>query len=208
MKKLLAGLAAAFLTIGNASAALLVSFDSLTGISSSGGSNDGGAFFDTGVTQGNAFDNVNNGSLPKLFGDTLITSDTVLTSTSGAGFDYFADLVTNGVDDVNYNALWRNVGGSPVLASVGSGNESFVYGSASSASLNGIDLQGYVITSIVLTITNFSAPVNANGYSINFDYKLEVFGELAEVPLPAAAPLMLMGLGGIAALRRRRSKTA
>ena len=73
-----------------------------------------------------------------------------------------------------------------------------------------IDLQGFVITSIVLTIENLSAAASTSGYSFKFDFKVDVFGDAvaSEVPLPAAAPLMLMGLGGIAAIRRRKRANA
>ena len=209
MKKFLVGLVVAFFAVGHANAGLLVSYatDGYAG-SSSGGSNDGGIFFEFGVDPTPGSTDIF-GTFPSLFGDTLLTADTVITISSGAGFDNFVNYVTNGTDEEFFLGIARNIGGSPVQSSVGWGPESGVFGAMSSASLNGIDLAGLVITSIVLTIENFSAPASASGYSYSFDLRVDVYGDdPSQVPLPAAAPLLLMGLGGIAAMRRKRKAVA
>ncbi|WP_425408572.1 VPLPA-CTERM sorting domain-containing protein [Hyphococcus sp.] len=206
MKKLIAGLLAVFFTATSANAALLVSYGATDYVSSSSGfSNDGGLFFEFGIdpspSLGTAFS-----TFPSIFGDTLITADTVIEITSGAGFDYFVDLVTNGTDEQFFIGLARNIGGAPAVNSVSYGPESGVFGAMSSASINGIDLEGFVISSIVLTIENLQAPASDSGFRFMFDFRVDVFGDAipSEVPLPAAAPLMLLGLSGIAAMRRKR----
>lgn len=205
MKKLIIGLLVAFFAAGNANAALLASYTSPAGGGSSGGSNDGGFFFEFGIDADPLSRDIF-GTAPALFGDMLITGDTTITVSSGAGFDEFVALLTDGVNQSFFIADARNIGGSPVSTGVGAGPESGVFGNMMTASLNGIDLSGYVISSIVLTLTDVQAPASANGYSIFYTINLDVFGDLAvsDVPLPAAAPLMLMGLGGLAAMRRRR----
>ena len=205
MRTLLIALSVAFMAAGTANAALLATYTSPNGVGSSGGSNDGGFFFEFGI-DADPFNRDIFGTAPALFGDTLITGDVVLTVTNGAGFDDFVMRLTDGLNQSFFTATARNIGGSPVTASTGAGPESGVFGNAMTASLNGIDLSGYVITSVVLTLTNVSAPQSAVGYNIEYDIMLEVFGDAAAVPLPAAAPLMLMGLGGLVAMRRKRRK--
>ncbi len=210
MKKLLIGFAVAIFSATGANAALLATYSATDYLnSSSGGSNDGGMFFEFGIDPTPGTTDIF-GAFPSIFGDTLLTADTVLTVTSGAGFDNFANLVTNGTDEQFFIAEARNIGGSPVQAGVGWGPESGVFGAMSTASTNGIDLEGFVITSLVLTIENLQAAASNSGYLFDLDFRVDVYGEaiVSDVPLPAAAPLMLMGLGGIAAMRRRKRAKA
>ena len=71
-----------------------------------------------------------------------------------------------------------------------------------------MDLLGYRISEVVFTLSDFEFETDGEFQSsYQYELQIDVFGErLSEVPLPASAPLLVFGLGSIAALRRRAVK--
>ncbi|WOI52185.1 PEP-CTERM sorting domain-containing protein [Parvularcula sp. LCG005] len=210
MKNIIFGAVALVFAMGQAHAALLLKLDAIgEGAASDAGSNDGGFFItlsipSTSFSYSEAFD-------PSfvLFAGTLITEDTTLRASSGAAFDLFAESLTDGDSQLIYLTIGRNIGGTPSAVSVVGQYESSFFRSANplvtvNASTNGIDLASFVITEVVMTISNVEASASTTGYFIKFDRTLEIYGTPAAVPVPAALPLMGAGLGLFAALRRRR----
>ncbi|WP_411819181.1 VPLPA-CTERM sorting domain-containing protein [Hyphococcus formosus] len=207
MKVIIAGLVAAVFAISNANAALLWSYEAESDVTSPTGSNDGGIFVGAGIAPDTSFSDLFAGTAPVVGADTLITSNNVNTITSGADFDAFATSITDGVDHSFFFSVYLNNGGTPALVNFLWGPESELVASGVTASTNGIDLEGFVISSIVLTVTNVIAPASADGFNISADLRIDVYGDpVSDVPLPAAFPLFLAGLAGIGAMRRRQIK--
>jgi len=121
---------------------------------------------------------------------------------SGPEFDQAVLLMTNGIlDVVAYELTEIPLGGGLGVAQV----ESDIF---SSASLNGIDLAGYNITSMALTVDSFTLIPASSG-----DPFIRIFTDLtwtisgSVVPVPPALYLFGSGLLGLVGMARRK-KTA
>ena len=112
---------------------------------------------------------------------------------SGTEFDKAAALLTNGLLDV----VW----GFPSTSGSGSGHfESTLF--SDDLSLNGIDFEGYNISSIHWTIDSFLIESDKN-YRTTISSSISIYGT-AVVPIPPAFWLFGSGLLGLTGLARRK----
>lgn len=187
-KTIIAGICALFASIGlsSAQAGLIGTY------SSSGGGGGGQAISE--ISLGFKVESSPFSSVPYLLLLPLV--DGVHMVDSGPLFDDTVELLTNGVND------WLTTGtftdGS--LSGEGSLRESSAFSLSP-----GPDFQGLVISKIVATLSNTSVTIGASSYSYSYNIRIDVYDDMPEVPLPAAAPLFLAGLAGVGFFRRRRA---
>ena len=193
---LLIALSAVAVFSANANAALIGSFDGQEATGSRGASDS--ILF----SMGYAFDRGTDLREPIIF-SLLLTGDTTAFADSGRAFEIAAEEMTDGVI--------RPFGTRSAFSLDGE-----LTGSVNGSGFPESDFSGFLIEAFVLTVTGFSllspgSDPNGDGNwtDLAFDWRVDVYGQpVDEVPIPAAAALFLLGLGGLvlAGFARRRAR--
>ena len=138
-----------------------------------------------------------------LFEDILVTpSDVGATFVASAStdphFDLFVSELTNGVDDILLTWMMGTSGGS--------GSREWESVLFSDSICGGVDLFGCVVEEVTLTVNSLtldSPGTNPYGDGIWTDFSGDYTFSFNGIPEPAT--LLLLGLGGLALLRKRRT---
>lgn len=196
MKTLHAAWVAVILSCGAIASApaATITFDTVSGPSGALFSNHSEAGFSVSSSNGQVFVNLGFGNpAPSLFGGPLFGPDTfavTLTRIGGGTFTFDGyDVASNG-GSTTLVVLGR-LAGTTVLSTVATQaatNLQFVTRGNSAATL---------VDTLVLSFT-------ANGSSTNFD-NIRVTAAAVAVPEPATVALLLTGIAGLGAVRRRRA---
>lgn len=118
-------------------------------------------------------------------------------------FPTYAELLTDGLDWWLYDWADFNVGGSTGRFDLESLRLDFA-----DPDHNGVDLHGYIVESVVRTITvDFDTPGgDPNGDGIWTDYEISGVFEIFGSPIPEPASLVLLAFGAGCVWRRRRRR--
>lgn len=122
-----------------------------------------------------------------------------ITLNSGPEFEQAVMLMTNGIRNTIEDSLTE----IPLGGGSGTTNDEPLY--FSSASLNGIDLAGYNVTSMALTVDSFTLVPASPGDPINTiftDFTWTISGSV--IPIPPAIYLFGTGLLGLIGISKRK----
>jgi hypothetical protein len=115
-------------------------------------------------------------------------------------FDSFACMLTDGIDDLLFLSDSYTIRSNYDLP--GAERESSLINGVR----DGVDFEGYTIDSIALTGNELFIDYHEAGLGSYTDYSYDITYTIYGEPIPEPATILLLGLGGISLILRKRSR--